>query len=356
MKNKIKRVIVSAAMALSLLFCVNVNVDAATPLKMGIDVSYHQGAINWSAVKASGVQFAFVRAGSFKSGTDAYYHQNMKGAIAAGIPVGIYVYSYATTPQMATNEALFAISVAKDYPVSYPIAYDIEDSYHKGMSTAEIQALINSFCVTIESAGYTPIVYSGKNFFNTKIGAISQDKWVAQYASACDYPSYSFWQASSKGKINGVSGNVDIDYQYKDYSGQIVANGFKTQKGKTFYMENYMMHRGWLSLNGKKYYFEPLLGVMQTGLVADGTGIYYMGSDGTMQTGLINIAGNNFYFDPTTGGMLTNTTVTIGKKTYMIDITGIATDVTEMMNQAAAALNAAGATDLLNNALALPKQ
>ena len=327
---------VIAIVAAVAILCNSSSVSAA---QMGIDVSYHQGAINWQAVKASGVKFAFVRAGSFKSGTDAYYHQNMKGAIAAGIPVGIYVYSYATTPQMALNEALFAISVAKDYPVSYPIAYDVEDSNHKGMTTTEVQALINTFCSTIENAGYTPIVYSGKNFFNTKIGAIGQDKWVAQYAAACDYAGgYSFWQASSKGSIAGISGNVDIDYQYKDYSGIIKANGWKTQKGKTFYMENYMMHRGWLTQNGKKYYFEPLYGVMQTGLVTDGTGIYYMGDDGAMQTGLITIAGNNFYFDPVSGGMLTNTTVTVGKRTYMIDVMGIATDVTDIMNAAAAAM------------------
>lgn len=317
---------------------VSVKEVQAAPLKMGIDVSYHQGAIDWNAVKSSGVQFAFIRAGSFKSGTDAYFHQNMKGAIAAGIPVGIYVYSYATTTQMAANEALFAISVAKDYPVSYPIAYDIEDSYHKGMSMGEIQALINTFCNTIENAGYTPIVYSGKNFFNSKIGNISQDKWVAQYAASCDYPGYSFWQSSSKGSINGIKGNVDIDYQYKDYSGIIKANGFKTQKGKTFYMENYMIHRGWLDLGGKKYYFDPLLGVMQTGLVVDTTGVYYLGEDGAMQTGLVEIAGNKFYFDPKTGGMLTNTTVTVGKKTYVIDVAGIASDATDLINAAAAAL------------------
>ena len=181
MKKKLLKAMAVILTALSVFTSVPVSTQAA-PLKMGIDVSYHQGAIDWNAVKASGVQFAFVRAGSFKSGTDAYFHQNMKGAIAAGIPVGIYVYSYATTTQMAANEALFAISVAKDYPVSYPIAYDIEDSYHKGMSMGDIQALINTFCNTIENAGYTPIVYSGKNFFNSKIGNIPQYKWLAQYA------------------------------------------------------------------------------------------------------------------------------------------------------------------------------
>ncbi len=338
MKKRIVKALAAFLAAVSVCAAVPVKTEAATSMKWGIDVSYHQGAIDWSAVKASGVQFAFIRAGSFKSGTDAYFHQNMKGALSVGIPVGIYVYSYATNTQMAANEALFAISVAKDYPVSYPIAYDIEDSYHKGMSQSEIQALINTFCSTIEGAGYTPIVYSGRNFFRDKIGSIGQDKWVAQYAAACDYPSYTFWQSSSKGKVNGIKGYVDIDHQYKDYSGTIIANGFKTQKGKTFYVENYMMHRGWLELDGKKYYFDPLLGVMQKGLVADTSGVYYMGEDGVMQTGLVDINGVKFYFDPKTGGMLTNTSVTVGKKTYMIDVTGIATDVTDIMNAAAVAM------------------
>ena len=66
-------------------------------------------------------------------------------------------------------------------------------------------------------------------------------------------------------------------------------------------------------------------------LVTDGTGVYYMGDDGAMQTGLVEIAGNKFYFDPSTGGMLTNTTVTVGKQTYMIDVSGICTDVSEML-------------------------
>ena len=317
-----------AILALTVFLALPVEARAA---RKGIDVSYHQGAIDWNAVKASGVEFAYIRAGSFKSGTDAYFHANMKGATSVGIPVGIYVYSYATTPAQAANEALFAISVAKDYPVSLPIAYDIEDSNHKTLTNEQNLALVNSFCNTISNAGYTPIVYSYRNFFTGKLQGVSQDKWVAHYSAACDYPGVSIWQASSKGRIGGINGNVDIDYQYKDYSGIIPANGFKTQNGKTWYVENYMPHRGWLTLGDKKYYFEPLLGVMQTGLVTDGTGIYYMGDDGAMQTGLVEIAGNKFYFDPETGGMLTNTTVTVGKNVYVIDVAGICTDATELL-------------------------
>ena len=301
---------------------------AATPLRYGIDVSYHQGEIDWNAVKSSGIQFAFVRAGSFKSGTDAFYHQNMKGAIAAGIPVGIYVYSYATTPEMAANEGLFAVTVAKDYPVSLPIAYDIEDAYHKGMSADQLQALVNSFCNTVKAAGYYPIVYSSKNWFENRIGAVSWDVWVAQYNSACSYARpYSFWQCTSSGVVPGINGRVDMNFQFKDYSAEIPANGFKTVAGKTYYMQNYMMTRGLMEINGATYYFEPLFGSMVTGLVSTERGTMYFGEDGKMQTGAIKIADFLFYFDPATGVLAPNVAVTIDKKNYITNEMGVLIEV-----------------------------
>ena len=302
--------------------------NAATPLRYGIDVSYHQGAIDWNAVKSSGVQFAFVRAGSFKSGTDAFYHQNMKGAVAAGIPVGIYVYSYATTPEMAANEGLFAVSVAKDYPVSLPIAYDIEDAWHKGMSADQLQALINSFCNTVKAGGYYPIVYSSKNWFEQRIGNIPWDIWVAQYNTSCSFSRpYTFWQCTSSGAVAGINGRVDMNFQFKDYSAEIPANGFKTVAGKTYYMQNYMMTRGLMEINGSTYYFEPLFGAMQTGLVATERGTMFFGDDGKMKTGAIKIADFLFYFDPATGVLAPNVSVTIDKKSYITNELGVLIEV-----------------------------
>lgn len=308
----------------------------AQAAKVGIDVSYHQGAIDWNAVKASGVQFAFIRAGSFKSGTDAYYHQNMKGAIAAGIPVGIYVYSYAVTPEMAANEGLFAVTVAKDYPVSLPIAYDIEDAYHRGMTPDQLQALVNAFCNTVQAAGYYPIVYSSKNWFMTRIGQVSWDVWVAQYNTSCSYPyPYAFWQSTSHGAIPGINGRVDMDYQFKDYSALIPANGFKTVAGKTYYMENYMMHRGWVQANGGTYYFEPLFGSMTTGLIQTDKGLCFFGEDGKMQTGAIKIGDFLFYFDPATGVLAPNVAVTIDKKNYITNEMGVLIEIPDPIAPAA---------------------
>ena len=301
---------------------------AAAPLRYGIDVSYHQGNIDWNAVKASGIQFAFIRAGSFKSGTDAFFHQNMKGAIAAGIPVGIYVYSYAITPEMAANEGLFAVTVAKDYPVSLPIAYDIEDAYHKGMSAAQLQTLVSSFCNTVKAAGYYPIVYSSKSWFETRIGSVPWDVWVAQYNSACTYSRpYTFWQCTSSGSVPGISGRCDMNFQFKDYSAEIPANGFKTVAGKTYYMQNYMMTRGLLDINGSTYYFEPLFGAMQTGLVATEKGTMFFGEDGKRKTGAVKIADFLFYFDPATGVLAPNVSVTIDKKNYITNEMGVLIEI-----------------------------
>lgn len=337
MLKKLIKPLVSVLLITMLSFVVANEAKAAVPLRSGIDVSYHQGAIDWNSVKASGVQFAFIRAGSFKSGTDAFYHQNMQGAIAAGIPVGIYVYSYAITPEMAANEGLFAVTVAKDYPVSLPIAYDIEDAYHRGMTKDQLQALVNSFCNTVKAAGYYPIVYSSKNWFLTRIGDVSWDVWVAQYNTACDYPRpYTFWQCISSGSVPGINGRVDMDFQFKDYSADIPANGFKTVAGKTYYMQNYMMTRGLADINGSTYYFEPLFGAMSTGLVATERGTMFFGEDGRMKTGPVKIADFMFYFDPATGVLAPNVAVTIDNKSYITNELGVMIEVPSVVPQAPA--------------------
>lgn len=315
-----------AVVLLTLCFTAGYGNKVSAAPRYGIDVSYHQGDIDWAQVKASGiVQFAFVRGGSFNSGIDACFYKNMDGAVKNGIPVGIYVYSYATNAAQAAQEGLFAVSCARSYPVSLPLVFDIEGNTIKNASPETLQAMISSFCSIVESAGYTPMVYSSKNNFVDRIGSIPQDKWVAQYATACQYPNPAFWQYTSSGTIPGIAGKVDCDVQYKDYSSVIIANGWKKSGGKTFYMENYIPHKGWLTVGGKRYYMDPLMGTMMTGLVTDGLGVYYCGNDGAMQTGLITISGLTFYFDPNTGAMVTNQIVKVGKKQYSVDAVGVAT-------------------------------
>ena len=143
--------------------------NAGNAIAKGIDVSKHNGAIDWNSVASSGISFAFIKAGSTKSGVDPYFDANMRGAQNAGLKVGVYIYSYATNVEQAQNEANLMLEWLSNYTVSYPVVYDIEDSCQRGLSQEQLQAMINTFCSTIASAGYYPMVYSNKNWFNQRI-------------------------------------------------------------------------------------------------------------------------------------------------------------------------------------------
>lgn len=310
----------------------------------GIDVSKYQGGINWSAVAASGIRFTFVKIGSSKSGVDPTFHANMLGANAAGLKVGAYLYSYATTPEAAVAEALFTIEALKSYPVSYPVVYDLEDSIHKGMSQQQLAALANAFCATIEAAGYYPMVYSNRNWMTNKIGATPYDKWIAQYSDACDYPGPAFRQATDKHIVNGIAGGVDLNYQYKDYGNLIISDGWLAHgNGLRFYL-GYKMQTGWIDINGLKYYSDnlgymqkgwlsldekgmryfheagELMGAMATGFTQVGDKTYYFDAEGYMKTGWLDVAGFTYLTDAS--GALVRGWFNDGAASYYFNETG----------------------------------
>lgn len=144
---------------------------------VGIDVSKYQGNIDWNAVRASGVSFAFIKAYSSYSGVDPYFDRNIRGANAVGIRTGVYVYSYATTPEAAAAEAAAVVALLQNYTVSFPVVIDIEDSSQKPLSPETLAAIANVFCATVENAGYYPMVYSNTYWFTNKIGPVGYDKW-----------------------------------------------------------------------------------------------------------------------------------------------------------------------------------
>lgn len=188
-------------------------------IKRGIDVSYCQGDIDWNKVKDSFVDFAFIRVGSFNSGIDKCFYQNMNGALDVGIPVGVYIYSYATSATMAKNEAKFVLKMIEDYDVTYPVVFDVENDAQRNMSKSELNSLIDAFCYEIENAGYIPYVYASKSWFESKIGDIRWGKWVAHYTDITNYKCpYVFWQNTSNGKIDGINGRVDLNVQFGDFN------------------------------------------------------------------------------------------------------------------------------------------
>lgn len=191
----------------------------------GIDVSKYQGNINWNAVKNDGTEFALIRAGygKYASQEDPYFDQNMKNAQAAGIACGAYWFSYATSVEEAKQEANVFASVIAGYQFEYPLVFDIEAPVHATMSSSEISAIIQAFCNVMESKGYYISIYSYANFLNTKVNQSvleAYDVWVAHFnVSKPSYSktSYGIWQYSSTGSVNGISGNVDLDYSYRNY-------------------------------------------------------------------------------------------------------------------------------------------
>lgn len=321
-------------------------VNPGSAIARGIDVSKYQGAVNWGAVAGSGMQFAFVKIGSSKSGIDPMFHANMAGANAAGLKVGAYVYSYATTPEAAAAEAAFAVDALKNYTVSYPVVFDLEDSVHKGMTPDQLAALANSFCAVVDAAGYYPMVYSSKNWMTGRIGATPYDKWIAQYSDACDYPGgLAFWQATAYHKINGVAGNVDLNYQYKDYSALIISDGWLAHNNGLRFYRGYKMQTGWIDINGLKYYSDnlgymqkgwqqldekgmryfyesgELMGAMAVGFNTIGDKTYYFNPEGYMQTGWITVDGARFLLDP--AGAMIRGWYQDGVSTYYFNETGV---------------------------------
>ncbi|MDE6185160.1 MAG: cell wall-binding protein, partial [Lachnospiraceae bacterium] len=156
-------------------------VTSSGSIARGIDVSMHNGTVNWGQVANSGISFTFIKVGSTKSGVDPQFAANITGAQAAGLKTGIYLYSYATTPEQAANEANLVLQWIEPYTVNYPIVFDIEDKCHKNLTEQQLIDIINAFCTTIDAAGYYPMVYSNKNMFVQKLSITGWDKWVAQY-------------------------------------------------------------------------------------------------------------------------------------------------------------------------------
>lgn len=192
----------------------------------GIDVSRWQGKIDWTKVKKDGVEFAMIRGGYGENQVDSRFHENARGANAAGIPMGIYWFSYALNPEMARKEAGYAVELARQYQVSWPIAYDFE---YDSVAYAEKNGVIitrslatrmaKAFCEEVKKLGYIPMFYANLEYLEQYFdrSQLPYDLWYAQYGSTAAVIEKTIWQYSSQGRISGIEGAVDLNYGYKDY-------------------------------------------------------------------------------------------------------------------------------------------
>lgn len=194
----------------------------------GIDVSRHQGTIDWNMVAQDGVEFAFIRVGyrgygSGKMMEDEFFEENIKGALQAGIKVGVYFYSQAVSREEVLEEAQFVLDKIAPYKIECPVVFDVErvsegEGRMNAISMEDRTAFTALFCQTVENAGYRPMIYH-----NTEMGVMmlglsdleAYDKWFAAYSDLFYYPyDYKVWQYSQSGRVQGIQGDVDLNISF----------------------------------------------------------------------------------------------------------------------------------------------
>ncbi len=200
--------------------------------KSGIDVSKYQGKIDWQKVKKVGVEFALLRAGygdtlSYPSQLDEIFEYNYAECKKVGMPVGVYWYSYATTEEMARQEARSCLAAIKGKQFEYPIYYDVEEM--RIFNTGKTNEIIKAFCDELEKAGYWVGIYIYRSAAQNYLSERTRTRYamaVAEYGSKLNYDGpYGIWQNSSTWRVDGISGNVDHDWCYVDYPAEIKAKG-----------------------------------------------------------------------------------------------------------------------------------
>lgn len=196
--------------------------------KLGIDVSKWNQEIDWAAVKEAGIEFAIIRCGYRGASTgalviDPRYKENIEGAIEAGIPVGVYFFTQARDEVEAVEEASMVIRLIEDYDVDYPVFLDSESAGGRGRADAldadERTRAHRAFLQTIQAAGYETGVYASRNWLKDRIDMTRLSDyriWLAEYADAPTYDEYYYhmWQYTSKGTVDGISTNVDLNLCY----------------------------------------------------------------------------------------------------------------------------------------------
>lgn len=196
-------------------------------IRPGIDVSTWQGTINWSKVAAAGVEFVIIRGGYRgvtygKLAEDAMFESNIKGAKAAGLKVGVYIYSQAITVEEGIEEAQYLLDLVEGYDIDLPLVIDYEyyntdgRLYNAKLSRREATDICLAFCDTVEAAGYDSMVYANASMLNDNLYRDELDRvWLAHYTKKTSYSGdYEFWQCSQWGSVSGVNGDVDLNFWF----------------------------------------------------------------------------------------------------------------------------------------------
>lgn len=211
------------------------NYRGDAPSYVGVDVSSYQGEIDWQKAADAGVQFAVIRAGyrGYTEGAlheDECYRQNVEGALAAGLEVGVYFFSQAVNEAEALEEAEFLLELIQDDEITYPVVFDWEKQNEETSRTREtggdvMTACTVAFCRAVEEAGYLPMVYFSPFKGYTELDLkqlLDWPFWLAHYTDDWEPTSFRYdfamWQYTSNGQVDGITGRVDLDLCLTDFS------------------------------------------------------------------------------------------------------------------------------------------
>ena len=310
------------------------NISVSGVKRVGIDVSYHQGTIDWAKVKNSGVSFAIIRCGygsNLTSQDDTQFLNNVRGAQANGIDIGIYLYSYAKNTtgndSSATSEAQHVLRLLNEAglepsDLAYPVYYDLEENSQASLGPSKIADLATTFCNIISDAGYDVGIYANQNWWRNYLtdsvfSTAGWNKWVARYpgsnkATDSGVSGTEIWQFSDCGNVDGINGNCDMNFDYTNHYGWSMESGrwywYDTNGKKTtgwnlidgvwyFFNQSGAMETDWEYINGKWYYLYPSWGGMATGWINLGGTYYFLDQNGAMLTGWQEYNGNTYYLD-----------------------------------------------------------
>lgn len=258
----------------------------------GVDVSYHQGAIDWKKVKASGIRFAMLRAGFGKNNIDKQFCANAKGCQNAGIPFGAYWFSYAYTADMARREAQYCIQALRPYEIKYPVSFDLEYdtvSYARKHGVTITRTLATdmavAFCEEVERMGYMGMNYANLDYMRTMFFNVPYDLWFARYSAEPGRNDMAIWQYSSAGAVPGIKGRVDMNYCYKDYIGgesvsmeSIIQNGdIGRQVGQ---IQKILKKQGWTDGEGRFLQIDDAFGECTKQALIKAQNYYEIAADG----------------------------------------------------------------------------
>ena len=333
-------------------------------VRKGVDVSAWQENVDWAKVKAAGIDFAIIRCGygdDMKSQDDTEWLYNVQQCEKYDIPYGVYLYSYGSADinytAKAKKEAAHALRCLKEANANpdYPVYYDLEDdSLADNYTDNEIKKGAAVFCGAVEAAGYEAGIYANYYWWNNvlydipKDSAFDQyDKWVAQYNYRCDYKAdeYRLWQSTSSGKVNGIPGDVDLNFEFElvnetnrttdiwstdaegntvyiNSEGEIAKSQWIEYRGNTYYVGSTGKRlTGRWYIGDDRYYFNKFGKLVKNSWITVSGYKYYATADGSFAKGYKKI-GNYYYLFNSDTGVMRKGTVTVGSKQYKLFSSG----------------------------------